>query len=174
VAADVLAVITALVLFAVAVAQVKGFALMLLIGTAVSMITAVAATRALLGLLASFKWFDNPKFMGATAQEIPRWQRIDINSRRRRRIWLSIATAAIVLSIVALAVKGLNLGIDFKGGTQTSFKTPAPVSLADVRTETGRIGQSGAVVQGSGKLFGSDSYREFQVRTKSLTAPQQQ
>jgi SecD/SecF fusion protein len=172
--ANVVTGITALVLFAVAVAQVKGFALMLLIGTAVSMITAVAATRALLGLLASFKWFDNPKFMGATAQEVPRWQRIDINSRRRRRIWLSIATAAIVLSIVALAVKGLNLGIDFKGGTQTSFRTPTPVSLADIRTETGRIGQSGAVVQGSGRLFGSDSYREFQVRTKSLSQQQQQ
>jgi preprotein translocase subunit SecF len=30
----------------------------------------------------------------------------------------------IVLGIVALGVRGLNLGIDFKGGTQLSFKTP--------------------------------------------------
>ena len=40
--------ITALVLFAVATASVRGFALMLLIGTALSMLTAVLATRALL------------------------------------------------------------------------------------------------------------------------------
>src|SRR4029450_1288700 len=40
------------VLFTVATASVKGFALMLLIGTAISMVTAVAAPRALLGLLA--------------------------------------------------------------------------------------------------------------------------
>jgi len=171
--ANVVTAITALVLFAVAVAQVKGFALMLLIGTVISMITAVAATRALLGLLASFKWFDNPRLMGATATGIPRWQRIDINSRKRRRIWLSLATLAIALSIVALAVRGLNLGIDFKGGTQTTFTTPKPVSLGDIRTEAGKIGQSGAVVQGQGKLFGSDSYRKFQVRTKAVGQAQQ-
>jgi SecD/SecF fusion protein len=171
--ANVVTAITALVLFAVAVAQVKGFALMLLIGTVMSMVTAVAATRALLGLLASFRWFDNPRFMGATAQGIPRWQRIDINSRKRRRIWLALATLAIGLSILALALRGLNLGIDFKGGTQTSFATPQPVSLGAVRTEAGKIGQSGAVVQGQGKQFGADSYKEFQVRTKPLTQAKQ-
>jgi SecD/SecF fusion protein len=58
--------ITALILFAVATAGVKGFALMLLIGTVISLITAVAATRAMLGLLAGFRWFQNPRFMGAS------------------------------------------------------------------------------------------------------------
>src|SRR5205823_3891873 len=48
--ANVVTAITALILFAVATSSVKGFALMLLIGTAVSLITAVAATRAMLGL----------------------------------------------------------------------------------------------------------------------------
>jgi SecD/SecF fusion protein len=63
--ANVVTAITALILFAVATAGVKGFALMLLIGTVISLITAVAATRAMLGLLAGFKWFQNPRFMGA-------------------------------------------------------------------------------------------------------------
>jgi SecD/SecF fusion protein len=65
--ANVVTAITALILFAFATAGVKGFALMLLIGTAVSLITAVAATRAMLGLLAGFRWFNNPRFMGAGA-----------------------------------------------------------------------------------------------------------
>ena len=64
--ANVVTAITAMVLFAVASAGVKGFALMLLIGTAISLITAVAATRAMLGLLAGFRWFNNPRFMGAS------------------------------------------------------------------------------------------------------------
>ena len=64
--ANVVTCITALVLFAVATAGVKGFALMLLIGTVISLLTAVAATRAMLGLLAGFRWFENPSFMGAT------------------------------------------------------------------------------------------------------------
>ena len=133
--ANVVTAITALVLFAVATAQVKGFALMLLIGTVISVLTAVVATRAMLGLLGGFRWFDNPRFMGAEGQAIAKWQRIDVNSRGRRRIWLSIATVAIVLSVLAVAVKGLNFGIDFKGGTQVTFKTPEPVSLALVRSQ---------------------------------------
>ena len=65
--ANVVTAITALVLFAVATAGVKGFALMLLIGTVLSLVTAVAATRAMLGLLAGFKWFDEPALHGRAA-----------------------------------------------------------------------------------------------------------
>ncbi len=87
-------------------------------------------------------------------------------------LWISWRRSRSSLSIISLAVSGLNLGIDFKGGTQTTFTTPAHVAPASARP--GRaVGQKGAVVQGQGKLFGSDSYKEFQVRTKSLTAGQQ-
>ena len=127
-------------LFAVATAQVKGFALMLLIGTVVSVLTAVVATRAMLGLLGGC-WFDNPRFMGAEGQAIAKWQRIDVNSRGGRRIWLSIATVAIVLSVLAVAVKGLNFGIDFKGGTQITFRTDEPWG-SDVRSEMDAIGRA--------------------------------
>jgi SecD/SecF fusion protein len=161
--ANVVTCITALILFAVATAEVKGFALMLLIGTVVSLITAVAATRAMLGLLAGFSWFSNPSFMGATATEIPRWQRIDVTTRRR--LWIGISVVLIVLSFVAIGVKGLNLGIDFKGGVQVTFTTPEPTSLSAVRQQ---ITQKGAVVQGKGKVTGSDSYKNFQIRLKKL------
>jgi SecD/SecF fusion protein len=171
--ANVVTAITALVLFAVATAQVKGFALMLLIGTVMSVLTAVIATRAMLGLLAGFRWFDNPRFMGAEGQAIKKWMRIDVNSRGRRRIWLSIATVAIVLSVLAVAVKGLNFGIDFKGGTQITFRTDEPVALSDVRSEMDAIGRGDAVVQGRGESAGGDRYTSFQVRTKSLTESQQ-
>jgi SecD/SecF fusion protein len=171
--ANVVTAITALVLFAVATAQVKGFALMLLVGTVMSVLTAVVATRAMLGLLAGFRWFDNPRFMGAEGQGIKKWMRIDVNSRGRRRIWLSIATVAIVLSVLAVFVKGLNFGIDFKGGTQITFRTDEPVALSDVRSQMGAIGRPDAVVQGRGESAGGDRYTSFQVRTKSLTEAQQ-
>ena len=119
--ANVVTMITAAVLFMVATGGVRGFALMLLLGTLISMFTAVLATRALLGVLAGFRWFDNPQFMGASAQKIPDWQKVDIVGKRR--IWFSIATALLVLSIAAIVFKGLNLGIDFEGGTQVSFET---------------------------------------------------
>src|SRR5438046_5731044 len=106
---------------------------MLLIGTVISLITAVAATRAMLGLLAGFRWFENPRFMGAHGQQTAKWLQIDF--MRRRTLWFAISGVIVATSIGALATKGLNLGIDFKGGTQVTFKTPEPVSLARVRSE---------------------------------------
>ena len=166
--ANVVTVITALVLFAVATAQVKGFALMLMIGTVISLITAVAATRAMLGLLAGFRWFDNPRFMGAQGQQTAKWLQIDF--MRRRYLWFAISAVIVAIGIGSLATKGLNLGIDFKGGTQVTFKTPQPVSLAKVRSEADKFTKQPAVVQGRGKLFGSDGYKSFQLRMRSLKA----
>jgi SecD/SecF fusion protein len=169
--ANVVTVITAMVLFAVATAGVKGFALMLMIGTVISLITAVAATRAMLGLLSGFAWFDNPRFMGASPQQHGRFLQIDF--MRRRFLWLAISGAVVALSIGALAVRGLNLGIDFKGGTQVTFKTPNPVSLSGVRDQAQKIGQSDAVIQGRGNTFGGDRYENFQMRMKSLSRTEQ-
>ena len=169
--ANVVTAITALILFAVATAEVKGFALMLLLGTVVSLFTAVAATRALLGMLAGFRWAQDPRFMGATAQEIPRWQRIDVVSRRR--LYFIISLVAVGLSVLALVFKGLNLGIDFRGGVQISFSTSHPVSLVQVRKEAAAVGSGDAVVQGRGKQTGADSYENFQIRLKKLATSKQ-
>jgi SecD/SecF fusion protein len=158
--------ITAMVLFAVATAGVKGFALMLLIGTVISLLTAVAATRAMLGLLAGFSWFDNPRFMGAHGTQGMRFLHIDFMGKRR--LWFAISGAIILVSIVSLGVKGLNLGIDFKGGTQISFQTSTPQPLSDVRQQMADVGHADAVVQGRGSQTGAESFKSFQIRTKTL------
>lgn len=62
--ANAVTVITAGVIFAVATAGVKGFALTLMVGVVISMFTAVLATRALLALLADFGFFNNARLMG--------------------------------------------------------------------------------------------------------------
>jgi SecD/SecF fusion protein len=165
--ANVVTAITALVLFAVATAQVKGFALMLLIGTVISLVTAVAATRAMLGLLAGFRWFSNPRFMGAHGQQTAKWLQIDF--MRRRYVWFAISAAVVVLGAGALGVRGLNLGIDFKGGTQLTFKTPAAHTTGDVRSVMDAQGYGDAVIQGRGSATDGDQYKSFQIRTKALS-----
>jgi len=169
--ANVVTCITALVLFAVATAGVKGFALMLLIGTVMSLVTAVAATRAMLGLLGGFRWFDNPTFMGAGGGQRGRWLQIDFIGRRN--LWFAISAAFLVLTAGSLVVNGLNLGIDFRGGTQITFATPQPVALGDVRDHARTVGQGDAVIQGRGESAGGDRYKEFQIRTKHLAAADQ-
>jgi SecD/SecF fusion protein len=169
--ANVVTALTALVLFAVATAGVKGFALMLLIGTAISLLTAVAATRAILGLLAGFSWFDNPRFMGASGQQ---WKWIQKDIIGRRNVWFAISGIVVAVSLGAILFRGLNLGIDFEGGTAVTFKTPQATAIDDVRSQAARIGQGNAQIQGVGSSSGGDSYREFKITTDSLTGDQQQ
>jgi len=163
--ANVVTAITALVLFAVATAQVKGFALMLLIGTVISLITAVAATRAMLGLLAGFRWFRNPRFMGAQGQQTAKWLQIDFMGKRK--VWFGISVAVVMLGALALGLRGLNLGIDFKGGTQLTFKAPIAHTTGDIRHVMDSQGYGDAVIQGRGSSTNS-AYKSFQIRTKAL------
>ena len=160
--ANVVTAITALVLFAVATAQVKGFALMLLIGTVISLVTAVAATRAMLGLLAGFSWFNNPRFMGAQGQQTAKWLQIDF--MRYRRVWFGISAAVVILGAAALGIRGLNLGIDFKGGSQLTFKTPAAHTTGEIRSVMQTEGYGDAVIQGRGAST-NGQYKSFQIRT---------
>ena len=145
--ANVVTAITAVILFLVATAGVKGFALMLLIGTLMSLLTAVAATRAILGLLAGFRWFDNPRLMGAEG-EPPAWIRRDFIGLRNR--WFAMSGVILLISLGALGINGLNLGIDFEGGTQITLTTPQPTALDDVRAQAAKTGQGSAQIQGTG------------------------
>ena len=71
------------------------------------------------------------------------------------------------IGIVSLAIQGLNLGIDFKGGSQVTFKTPQAHQIQDVRAQTTELGIGDAVIQGRGPVE-NGGYKEFQVRTESL------
>ena len=172
--ANVVTAITALILFAVATAGVKGFALMLLIGTVVSLITAVAATRAMLGLLAGFKWFENPSFMGAHHSQRGRVPADRLHEADEALV-RDLRRVILVVSVASLATRGLNLGIDFKGGVQITFKTATPTPIADVRAQTAAIGHAkDAVVQGRGTSSnGGENYKSFQIRLKKLKPAEQ-
>ena len=169
--ANVVTGITALILFAVATGGVRGFAFLLLLGTTISIFTAVFATRALLGLLAGFRWFDNPQFMGASAQTMARWQQFDAVGKRR--IWFSVAAVLIAASIGSLIFNGLNLGIDFRGGTEMTFTADRPVNVAEVREEVAKLGQASAVIQGRGEEAVGGGFREFTVRAEPLEGAEQ-
>jgi SecD/SecF fusion protein len=137
-----------------------------------SLLTAVAATRAILGLLAGFNWFDNPKLMGAQG-EPPKWIRRDFVGLRNR--WFAISGVVLLLAFGAIVVKGLNLGIDFEGGTQITMTTPdaQPAALSDVRAKAAEIGQGDAQIFGVGDQVAGERYNEFRIRTESLPPAEQ-
>jgi len=99
--------------------------------------------------------------------------RLQIDFMGRRKTWFIISGVVILISVISLATRGLNLGIDFRGGVQVTFKTKTPTSLAEVRDQTTAIGRRDAVVQGRGQSSGGDKYQSFQIRVKKLTQAEQ-
>jgi SecD/SecF fusion protein len=125
----------------------------------------------MLGLLAGFRWFDSPRFMGAAAQQ--RWTWLHIDYIGKRRIWFAISGIAIALSVLSLFINGLNLGIDFRGGSAVDFTTPKPVALETVRSQMEQLGRGDDVLQGRDTRLSGDRYREFQIKTESLDDAEQ-
>ncbi|MDX6532383.1 MAG: SecD/SecF fusion protein [Gaiellales bacterium] len=167
--ANVVTLITAVVLILVATSSVKGFAVMLLIGVITSIVTAVVATRAMLSLLAGFKFMTSPKVLGQIGTG-DRWQRFDFIGRAKW--WFAFSAILIVASGVSLATKQLNQGIDFTGGSQFSFTLPSPHSTGEVQDAFSKAGIDNPVVQGLGQSVGG-GYTEFQVKSHALEGQQQ-
>lgn len=86
-----------------------------------------------------------------------------VNFIGNRRRWYGLSGFFVLLSIGALAIQGLSLGIEFKGGSSFTVNTSSP-SVAEAREAVQEAGiTSGAIVQ----LVGDDKVR---VQTEALDA----
>ena len=166
--ANAVTLITAAVLFIASQSSVKGFAFLLAIGVLVSMFTSVVATRAILNVLSGFKWFDNARVIGAYAKPV-RW-RFDFVGRKR--LFFGIAATVVILCAAALGFRGLNLGLDFTGGTRMAIITQKPASVEQIRGLLVKAdgGLSGAIIRGEGVPTGGASYTTFQIDAEEIPA----
>ncbi len=64
-----------------------------------------------------------------------------------RRVAIGISIAMIFASFFLIAFKGLNLGIDYTGGTLLQVEFPAAASVQEVREALAAVGQEQAVIQ---------------------------
>ena len=70
--------------------------------------------------------------------------------RWHRTAFMGSAVAAVV-SIVLLAIVGLNFGIDFRGGILIEARTPGIANLAAMRSSLSRLGLGEVALQGFGQ-----------------------
>ncbi len=64
----------------------------------------------------------------------------------KRKLWYGVSILITITAIVALGVRGLNMGIEFRGGAV--FTTPAtPVSVAQAQDITEEAAGHGSIVQ---------------------------
>jgi preprotein translocase subunit SecF len=72
----------------------------------------------------------------------------------RNKQWFFLFSAiAIVISIITLAVFGLQPGIDFTGGTSMTLRFNPQVSQEELRQELTTFGHAEAIIQSSGDDF---------------------
>jgi preprotein translocase subunit SecF len=92
---------------------------------------------------------------------------VSINFVGRQRLWYTISGLILLVSIVALLVRGLDFSVDFKGGAIFTFSSPSS-SLSQVQNAVESGGVSGAIVQ---QTHTGDKV-VWEIQTKALTGPQ--
>jgi preprotein translocase SecF subunit len=78
----------------------------------------------------------------------------------KRYIWYTVSATLILLGLITVAIRGLNYGIDFKGGTELTLNfSPAP-NIATVRSSLDKIGFGDAEI----KTFGNANQLLIRVK----------
>lgn len=132
--ANVTTLITAIILFIFGQSSVKGFATMLIISIFMTMIIMVFFSRWLMKKYVETGIFDNHPtlFIGVKGKDIPNVSKKEKRTKyfyqkfdfvKKRKVFLISALIISVLGIGFLFKSGLNLGVDFKGGTVITIDT---------------------------------------------------
>lgn len=111
--------ITCAILFYFGSSIIRGFAFNLATGIMVSMFTAITITRLLMQSLVGKKISENLYLFGMP-------KKVKAESKfsfiKRANLFLGASFAIFIVAVIAIFTFGLNLGIDFKGGTLMEFK----------------------------------------------------
>ncbi len=127
--------VTALLLYQFGSGSVRGFALTLAIGVALSMFTAITVSRTLLNLLI--------ERLGKKAAE--QWGsglwRPHVNAVGNRKLWYGLSLIVIIpLIIFAGPLKGFKKGIEFTGGSELTLTFPTATSRQAVEEAVVKAG----------------------------------
>ena len=133
--------IVAIILFIFGESSVKGFATMLIITIFATMFIMVLINRLILKLFVNSGYFnDNPnKFVRyLNRKKEPKKHRI-VNSMSLIRKCITITSIFLIVGVALVASKGLNLGIDFRSGTDITVSANN-ITVEKVRSDIESLG----------------------------------
>ncbi|KAB2846788.1 MAG: protein translocase subunit SecF [Melioribacteraceae bacterium] len=81
------------------------------------------------------------------------FENLNIDFLGKRKIGYAFSGILIILGLLSLLIRGLGLGIDFKGGTQIALQFEKAIDISQVRTEVDKIGLGNVEV----KTFGGET-----------------
>ena len=127
--------VAAFVLYLFGTTSVRGFALTLMIGTVMSVITAVFITQLFVNLMADSKTFGTKSMFGVKEDGTPKVKigNFNIDFIGNRKKFYAISLAVILIGFGFVAVKGFNYGIDFTGGTMMQIELGKEVTVDEVK-----------------------------------------
>ena len=128
--------VAAFVLYIFGTTSVKGFALTLMIGTVMSVITAVFITQLFVNLLAESKKFGTNKMFGMKEDgSAPRLfgKSFNVKFIENRKKFYALSLAFILIGAAFFAFRGFNYGIDFTGGTMMQLEMGEKVDIDEVK-----------------------------------------
>jgi preprotein translocase SecF subunit len=142
--ANVTTLIAGLVLFYFGTGTVKGFAVTLLVGLAVSLLTAVFATRYLLKIIVRMELSKEKKMYGVRKQNNEVSMKLNVIKNKRNYFMVSLSIIAV--GLVMVFARGLNAGIDFTGGTLIQIELNNEVAVDEIRNITDSFDKNASIV----------------------------
>ena len=177
--ADAITFFAAVILYILAVSDVRGFAFTLGLATALDVFLFIALTYPLAALLARSRVFSKGHYLGMTTAFEGAGQRgwvrkvyrsdFHIDFIGRRKLWLTISGVAVLISALALipVFRGLSYGIDFKGGTQFVVPIANNATVPEIKAAVAKTGVQPQQVQIATSINGKT--RQASVETNNLT-----
>lgn len=126
--------IVAIIMFIFGESSIKGFATMLIITVIVTMFTMVFLTRILLNLFVKTDYFNDKTklFIGVNSEDIPNVNKNEkvkkvpfakVDFLKNRKLFAGVSAIIILVGAVTIGFCGLNLGIDYRAGSDITIAT---------------------------------------------------
>ena len=126
--ANVTTLLTGIILFIFGTGPIKGFATTLIIGILTSLFAAIFITRIIF-----VAWLEKGKTIAfATKLTETAFKNTQIAFIAKRKLWYVISGVFILAGLASLFTKGLDFGIDFKGGRTYVVRFHEPVSTTEI------------------------------------------
>ena len=133
--------IVAIILFIFGESSIKGFATMLMISIIVTMVVMVFLVRFIINKFTETGKFDNKQnfFIGFKQKEVKK-EKKNIDFVGKSKFFVIISLAVIIVGSISLFTQGMNLGIDFKGGSSITLQVEENVKKDTLEKDIKELG----------------------------------
>ena len=132
-----------IIMFTFGESSIKGFATMNIITVIVTMFTMVFLTRLLLGKFIKSDFFNNKvkAFVNVNSKDIPNVSKNEkvkenrftkVNFLKHKYLFMALSIIIIIIGGAMIFTKGLNLGVDYKAGTDISVVSEEKITKKNI------------------------------------------